>query len=418
MKKILSLSIIFFIAQILFFMANRITHLKLKNFKCFQDLDIDLKPLTILTGANSSGKSSIIYSILVALQSKDFPYFFSANGKYVNLGNYKNMVYRHETERDITIELTIDDLQIQTVWQQNEVKKMPDLKCLKMKKIDAKIEVRKKEEYHLNFEGKQFWNIEEKLLINKTFENLNEVINEVSSEWSTYFLVELPYLLLRKVNFISSFRLYPERTYYEKSQSSYSVSKFGEGYTDQIIDWQSENKEVFADLIKIMKSLDLFHDIQAKRIEGGRFELLVKPKANSVFSSLNDVGFGISQFLPIVTADLQLGDGSTLFVAQPEIHLHPNIQAKFANYVTQQIYEKENNYVVETHSEYFLNRVRLLLVEGTLKAEDVAIYYLENDGQDVTVHQLEFTTKGEILNAPEGFFDTYMMDVMDIAFKA
>ena len=133
MKKILSLSIIFFIAQILFFMANRITHLKLKNFKCFQDLDIDLKPLTILTGANSSGKSSIIYSILVALQSKDFPYFFSANGKYVNLGNYKNMVYRHETERDITIELTIDDLQIQTVWQQNEVKKMPDLKCLKMK---------------------------------------------------------------------------------------------------------------------------------------------------------------------------------------------------------------------------------------------------------------------------------------------
>ncbi|MCP4213407.1 MAG: AAA family ATPase, partial [bacterium] len=114
-----------------------------------------------------------------------------------------------------------------------------------------------------------------------------------------------------------------------------------------------------------------------------RFELVVKVNKNSVPVSLNDVGFGISQFLPIIVADLQLGKNSTLLVAQPEIHLHPSVQAQLGNYMCRQIKESNKNYIVETHSEYLLNRVRLAIVKGEIPQDDVKIYYLDNDGEDV-----------------------------------
>jgi predicted ATPase len=145
---------------------------------------------------------------------------------------------------------------------------------------------------------------------------------------------------------------------------------------------------------------------------------MVKVNKGSVPASLNDVGFGISQFLPIVVADLQLGEESTLFVAQPEIHLHPSVQAEFGNYMVNQINEHKKNYIIETHSEYLLNRVRLAIVKGEIPRDEVKVYYLQNDGEETTIHPMEFTTDGRILNAPEDFFKTYQIDVMNIAVSA
>jgi predicted ATPase len=167
-----------------------------------------------------------------------------------------------------------------------------------------------------------------------------------------------------------------------------------------------------------MKELSLFRDINSRRLDGGRFELTVKINENSVPASLNDVGFGISQFLPVIVADLQLGSGSTLFVTQPEFHLHPSVQAEFGNYMVKRIKNSDKNYVIETHSEYLLNRIRLAIVKGEIPKEDVSIYYFQNNGEETSTHQLEFTRDGQILNAPEDFFKTYMIDVMDIAVHA
>jgi predicted ATPase len=122
--------------------------------------------------------------------------------------------------------------------------------------------------------------------------------------------------------------------------------------------------------------------------------------------------------LPIIVADLQLGEESTLFVAQPEIHLHPSVQADFGTYMINQVTQSQKNYIIETHSEYLLNRIRLAVVKGDIPKEDVKIFYLKNDGKDVQTYQLEFTADGQILNAPEDFFKTYQMDVMNIAISA
>ena len=76
----------------------------IENFKCFQSkTEIDFGKLTLLTGANSSGKSSIMYSILGAIQSGEFPFQFSTNGKYVDMGDYYEIVNNHDKEKQIKL---------------------------------------------------------------------------------------------------------------------------------------------------------------------------------------------------------------------------------------------------------------------------------------------------------------------------
>ena len=140
-----------------------------------------------------------------------------------------------------------------------------------------------------------------------------------------------------KLNLISSFRLHPNRTHLENSQDFYKIKKFGEGYLDQIIRWENGNKKKFKELIEYLKKLSLIYSIKTKRFGGGRFDMVVTTNPRGIKSSLSDVGFGVSQFLPILVADLQLPANSTLIVAEPEIHLHPNVQAEFGDYLISQI---------------------------------------------------------------------------------
>lgn len=451
----------------------KVKRVSIENFKCFKSVDIELGKLTLLTGANSSGKSSILYSILGPLQSGEFPFQFSPNGKYVNMGNFQEMSYKHLRENIIKIAFNIVDdsdthINICTFWEEDKLRKLPNLTKLQLETGRYNLEITKKRKYTLNYKfslGKEFkgdvdlnYAMSELLSIFKgmtikmadnrkdindrdierKFNKFKKVKETVTFKFDSFdelrklslnkgdlllssriaILSGLCEILDNKINFISSFRLYPERTYYERSKTDLTVGKFGEGYENQIISWETKNSKKYKALIKIMKDLSLLVDITSKRLEGGRFELVVKVNKNSVPASLNDVGFGISQFLPIVVADLQLGEESTLFVAQPEIHLHPSVQAQFGDYMVNQIKESNKNYIIETHSEYLLNRIRLAIVKKEIAREDVKIYFLQNDGEDTQTHKLEFTTDGQILHAPEDFFKTYMMDVMNIAVNA
>ena len=234
--------------------------------------------------------------------------------------------------------------------------------------------------------------------------------------------------LIKDFNFISAFRFQPERTYYQSLVSN-KIDKFGGGYIDQILMWSDNRSKKLNEFVSILKDLKMLYDIKPHRLSGGRFEIKVKVNSKSKWESLADVGFGISQFLPIIVADLQLSEKSTLIMSQPEIHLHPSIQANLGNYLVQQVNRvnrtivsnriRNKNYIVETHSEYLLNRMRLLIVKEEIQPEDVAVYYFENSIKNGSIaHRIEFTKDGQILNAPKGFFETYMIDTMDIALNA
>jgi predicted ATPase len=424
----------------------RINKISIENFKCLKTVDIETGKLTLLTGANSSGKSSILYGILGPLQSGEFPFQFSPNGKYVNMGNFQEMSYRHIRENIIKIGLEITEgknpINLSTWWEEDKVRKLPTLNKLVLDGEVYKIEIVKTKNYTLNFrissdkypEEKFWWlnqsnlkylelsaNLTQNVEFNlDNFDDLKKksISQDVLLDSILWSLGPLFNRLDEKINYINSFRLFPERTYYETTKMDLTVGKFGEDYVNQVISWQTQGAKEYKDLIKIMRNLSLLEEIKSKRLEGGRFELVVKVNKKSVPCSLNDVGFGISQFLPIIVADLQLGEESTLFVAQPEIHLHPSVQADFGTYMINQVTQSQKNYIIETHSEYLLNRIRLAVVKGDIPKEDVKIFYLKNDGEDVQTYQLEFTADGQILNAPEDFFKTYQMDVMNIAISA
>lgn len=450
-----------------------IEKLTIENFKCFQSqVDIEFGKLTLLTGANSSGKSSIMYSILGAIQSGEFPFQFSTNGKYVNMGDFREVVYKHKRGNKIKIGFTFKNSNIQrieTIWEEDKRNNLPRLFKLSTTSdfFNLTVEVGE-DKYRVNFAFDPDKDTASKNLPNNFFakfadvadmvslltsdnadsssqSTFTELVSELQNEqtlkdfpldevllynrqWNVRGTFALQIILEsisrefnlfdENINFISSFRLHPERTYLEKTKFNLKIDSDGDKYLDQIIYWETKKDPKLKELLKILKDLQLLDSIKSKRLDGGRYEIAVKVKKNGVDTSLSDVGFGVSQFLPIIVADLQLPQSSTLFVAQPEIHLHPSVQSSFGDYLTKQIKENSKNYVIETHSEYLLNRIRLAIVKGEISEDDVKVIFVDNQSVDSIIHKISFTKKGQILNAPDNFFKTYMMDVMEIAINA
>ncbi|MCD8451433.1 AAA family ATPase [Tenacibaculum dicentrarchi] len=439
-----------------------IKKINIENFKCYEKIEFDTSKITLLTGANSSGKSSLLYSILGAIQSREFPFQFSPNGKYIKMGDFEEIVHNHDKTKLIKLEFEGINNQevITTYWSNDKLRNLPVLERLTSKSDIYSLEIEKVRKYNLNFEyfqekdpnrdsrspemikkimeiieksskkenndkGKiieKFGKLKTKINLKfSEFSELEEIMRKEENYYLSSFVSSMTSVFNRfddQINYISSFRLYPERTYYETSKIDLKVGKFGENYEDQIISWETKKSPKYKELITILKDLGLLHEIKSKRLDGGRFEILIRTKNNGIWSSLSDVGFGISQFLPIIVADLQLGKGSTLFVAQPEIHLHPRIQAQFGDYIIQRILKDNKRYIIETHSEYLLNRIRLAIAKKTIEEQDVKTYYIDNNGVKAKHYDLKFLKNGQIKNAPKSFFETYMLDVMNIAIEA
>ncbi len=421
-----------------------VNQISLKNFKCFRQVDIDLSQITLLTGENSSGKSSLLYGLLAPFQSKEFPFYLSPNGKYVNMGDFKEISFKNSTENKIELDISVTPRadwkeNYQTVWSVDATNRLPKFDYLRYTYEDFyQCEIKANDVYIVNcnvdeqlleayLRGKENTKIDVEGIRQRfirygnvkglQFTSLDEIYGAMYKDKIqniSYALEEVD----RDLNFIGSFRLEPERTYYQKTKADEKIGRSGEGYIDQILEWESQKAEEFGTLKSILKDLGLLRTLKVQPIRGGRFELNVKVQSNGIWTSLADVGFGISQFLPVVVADLQLSSNSSLLLAQPEIHLHPSVQASLADYFVKQSRETKKQYIIETHSEYLLNRIRLAIVKGEIEPSNVAVYYFENSVKGSVAHKIEFTKDGQILNAPQGFFDTYMVDTMDIALHA
>ncbi|GAB3223818.1 hypothetical protein GCM10027423_59220 [Spirosoma arcticum] len=390
------------------------------------------------------------------------------------MGSMKEMVYCGETDRCIELNIEFDLTVVgknnrissisffrknhfKTSWVLNEQNDLPKIKSFHSHRNSINVYVREDQgSILLDISDDDFGqdeNSEERysaimnsmnnMIQDRAGENLSEynkfikVVNvryaSIDSLESELNILEMYYFLDEEIstavfkyknfvdsnfNYVGSFRKPPFRTYNQRAKSARKTDIDGEGYIDQLTEWQERDEDKFRQISMDASSLGLFDEIKPNRIQGGRYELTIKTGNSRRWTSLADIGFGVSQFLPIIVADHQLNGTSCLAISQPEIHLHPKIQAQFGNYLANEIKRTQKQYIVETHSEYLLNRIRLLLVTGELKPEDVRVLYFENDGVKSTVYDVEFTTKGAVKGAPRGFFDTYEMDVMDIAMHA
>lgn len=437
----------------------RIKSLTLENFKCFKKLDrLEFAKLTLLTGANSSGKSSILHSLLGALQTDNFPFYYSTFGRYVNMGDYKEVIFKHGDKLPMHIGLEFGDekveLKIDARYDLNIRNKLPKLKFLSLHHETFSAEVARRTQYGYELHYRKLKKSEDSAQITKVIKSISRAFDDLPrrakqklshKNWLKDYktvrmkadsLEKLYYAIAKKgsiiftnnvnygsslttminnnLNYISSFRIRPLRTYY-LSKKDLKITWLGENWVDQMVEWEASKEPQFKKLKKVLNQLELCQELKTKILRGGRYEVLIKTLKKGVLSSLSDVGFGISQFLPIIVADLQLGKNSTLLVAQPEIHLHPPSQALYGNYLADQVQRENKNYIIETHSEYLLNRIRLLVTQGKIDNKNLRIYFFVNKNEGAKTYPIEFTKEGKILGAPKEFFDTYSTDILNIA---
>ncbi|TAK11918.1 MAG: hypothetical protein EPO32_10405 [Anaerolineae bacterium] len=149
----------------------------------------------------------------------------------------------------------------------------------------------------------------------------------------------------------------------------------------------------------------LFKNLDIKRMGGKEsdpFQISVQifsPKYNLV-----DVGYGISQVLPIIVDSLLEKEDSTILLQQPEVHLHPKAQAELADVLALIAARQNKNIVIETHSDYIIDRMRTLVRQGQgIKPEDVLILYFERLAAGVKIHEITVDEMGNIHGAPEGY---------------
>lgn len=131
--------------------------------------------------------------------------------------------------------------------------------------------------------------------------------------------------------------------------------------------------------------------------------------------SLDQVGYGVSQLLPVVDVSVH-AERQIICVEEPELHLHPRLQARLGNLFATAVIRGRNQVIIETHSESILLRLRRLIRNGKLRADDVAVLYVDNvDEAGATARRLRIGERGELLDPwPTGFFDDGLADILGI----
>ena len=120
--------------------------------------------------------------------------------------------------------------------------------------------------------------------------------------------------------------------------------------------------------------------------------------------NLIDVGYGVSQVLPLITELLRQNDTPMFLLQQPEVHLHPSAQAALGSLFCQ-VASRDRQLIIETHSDHLLDRVRMDIRDSAaqLKPDDVSILFFERRDLDVHIHSLRLDEEGNVLGAPEGY---------------
>ena len=127
-------------------------------------------------------------------------------------------------------------------------------------------------------------------------------------------------------------------------------------------------------------------------------------------ANIMDVGYGVSQSLPILV-DIGSHTGLAVFLLQqPEVHLHPRAQAELATVFAASTRENGNSFMIETHSDHIVDRMRILVRQGKIPAEDVSILYFEPVKNAVQIHNIEVDSDGNLENAPPGYRDFFLRE--------
>ena len=202
------------------------------------------------------------------------------------------------------------------------------------------------------------------------------------------------------------FRRPPERWYIFTGTSPQDVGYRG----DLLPDLLFRDSSLVKKANKWLKQLEIGYKLVVKPVgtdSGDLFEvrLIDTRRKEPVNVALPDVGFGISQLLPFVVQSL-VSEKQIISIEQPEVHVHPKLQADLGDLLAEAIKEpRENQFIIETHSEHLILRLQRLVYEKKLTPEDVSVVYVSRGPEGAKSQRLRLDEEGDFIDEwPDGFF--------------
>jgi len=430
-----------------------LTQLSFTNFKSWRSIpQMRLAPITGLFGTNSSGKTSILQLLLMLKQTIDSSdrsqvLEFGDERSLTNLGSFRDVVYAHEKPGKVDFSLKWNLAKPLAI-------KDPESKTNTLFSADK-----------LAFSCQLGENGSERLAVSRLVYNLAEHqfgLNrkgpssgkyELTSEGEAFrftrtqgrawglpapvkfygfpdqvyayyqnagFLSELQLAfesLFGQLYYLGPLREFPQRHYAWKGSEPADMGRRGE----RVVDAMLAARERKADLspgprrrrqtleeriAHWLKELGLIHDFSVEAIakDSSIYQVRVQKSPSSAKVLITDVGFGVSQILPVLVLCYYVPEGSIVLLEQPEIHLHPSVQSGLADVFIDAVKNRNIQIIFESHSEHLLRRFQRRIAEESLTPQDTALYFCEMDKGGSSLTTLDVDLLGTIRNWPKDFF--------------
>ncbi len=350
-----------------------VTKIGFKNYKLFKQYnELEIKPITILFGKNSSGKSSITKFLYVFLETfegteKEMEYMhFALEQNEVEIGaEFRDLVYGRRPTG--TFELFLD--------------------------------------YHeYNYDNK--YNI---IFGNSDQRGFKPIVLSQSHEITRFYGQDTFYL--------GPIRSEAKRDYRPVSNMKYLYNhpKGDDGY-DRLI-YEALDKESFF-LENLNNWFKTVFDGWSIRVNSDREPYQLELSKDEISINLVDTGQGICQFIPIAVHCFTETEKNTLsIIEQPELHLHPAAHGDIAElFVNSALKDKNKRFVIETHSQNLILRIRKLIAEGTISHNDVSLNFVDFDEEQTisTIKKINIDHLGKVDFWPPGIFEESYHEAVEL----
>lgn len=371
--------------------------LELRHFKCFEKLDLPLGHLTLLSGANASGKSSALQALVLLHQTigeHEWSTRLMLNGGSLQLGTVLDVVDKVHGRREFEIGLAEGTSSLRWTFRGEREE---------MSMATARVRIE-----GVEIEGPS------------TLQHLLPPDQYASGSSVVRRLKDLTYITAERVG--------PREVYsLEDRQASPVVGPRGEHTLSVLYRIRGESTRNSLVIAAVPpKGLNQIEARMNQFFPGCRLDVQLVPQANAVTLGIRTsddtdfhrpvhVGFGLTQVLPIVVAAVAAGDHDILLIENPEVHLHPAGQAIMGEFLAE-VASSGVQVVVETHSDHVLNGIRRAVKAGTLRSEDAVLHFFRPRGGplDQVVSPM-LDAAGNLDVWPEGFFDQFDKDMNHFA---
>ncbi len=431
-----------------------ITKLRIKNLKCLQDTgDLDIRPLTFLVGPNSSGKSTLLQMLLMLRQtvdSTDIENPLVTNDGWVQMGAYPDFIFKGETRRCLEVGIEFEEINptqsLETKYQRISISVVfgynPETTQIQLEEREIRLGTEEHQRIVRDEETKEYQLIAEKktsgssgrLLLsgvrpNKFYDfafTLRPGETRKDLPDLGQFGISIPFAQFiiknefQKLFYLGPLRESPQRFYVVSGQAPQDVGARGERAADVLWFSHRSRKKGACDVEeKVENWFNQFHIAKKVKLEKDTresyFQIIITDPATGVETNLADIGFGASQTLPIIIESFYAPPGSAILIEQPEIHLHPAAQSILGDlFIEAAIKQKDRRtFIIETHSEHILARVRRRIAEERLSKDQVAIYYFEPTSEGTRIQEVTLNEQGQYESFPDGFFEEDVMEAFE-----